>query len=68
MQVTGTMTWVSAGPAGVFAINGANIYFLQNSRGVAIPSSELVSEATWIQVFLNLINNLLLCDEKCCFH
>ena len=58
MQVTGTMTWVSAGPSGVFAINGGNIYFLQNSRGVAFPSSDLVSEASWIQVFMNLINNL----------
>ena len=62
MQVTGTMTWVSAGPAGVFAINGANIYFLQNSRGVVFPSPELVSEATWIRVFLNLINSLPWCD------
>ena len=56
--MTGTMTWVSAGPSGVFAINGRNIYFLQNSRGVAFPSSDLVSEASWIQVFMNLINNL----------
>ena len=50
MQVAGTMTWVSAGPAGIFAINGQNVYFLQNSRGVVFPSSDLVSQASWIQV------------------
>ena len=48
--VTGTMTWIDAGPAGVFSINGGSVFYLQNSRGTINPPAEIISQPTWIQV------------------
>ena len=45
------MSWVSAGPSGVFGIKpNGSIYYLQNSRLVENPSQQLLNQDRWTRV------------------
>ena len=49
------MSWVSAGPAGVFGIKpDGSVYYLQNSRMVENPSQQLLNQDRWSRVIAHL--------------
>ena len=51
-HIPGSMRWVTTGQSGVFAIpsDSYRVHYLESSRGVVNPSTEILDNPTWNQV------------------